>query len=269
MATLSHILRDPTAASGGDVGVVAAFIVPIVTMVSIPFASRRATTGWKSSALGRYGSYSRISISGRPLARHPDTACGSHCRERCGTSAGPNCRSQIFATAAGNCRAGRYRPASSPSCTTAVNQECGKVGPNCKLRTDELNTKVKELGELQKARGNTERLERAERESAEAQKGLDRLGPVPKVVDPTAARIAKVVGLIYDLGENGDLKVIEWFPSWIAVIAEVLTWGPRVSFMPEAQLAAAEMATAISRSRFAAVTAIPATLAPTSTPGTR
>jgi hypothetical protein len=111
----------------------------------------------------------------------------------------------------------------------AVTQECGKVGPNCRARQKELNDKIDDKAKLLPARANSEKLERYEREIKTAQDDLDALGPIPKAVDPWAERVAKVIGLIYDLGEHGDLKVIEWWPNWMAFIIEVIAmWGPRI-----------------------------------------
>jgi hypothetical protein len=111
----------------------------------------------------------------------------------------------------------------------AVRQECDKVGDNCRKRQDALTAKTDKRAELLAARTNTEKVEGYDTIIEGASKDLVDLGPIPTDVDPTAARIAKVASLIIDLGPRGDLKVIEWLPTFIAAMIELVAmWVPNL-----------------------------------------
>lgn len=107
--------------------------------------------------------------------------------------------------------------------TTARDQECGKVGDNCRKRVTELDEASADLGKVEERRGYTEQLEGwdAKIDAAEKEKGA--LGRVEDHADQGAARAA--VAINFTLGWAGahvtEAGVTEGWPIWLAIALEL------------------------------------------------
>lgn len=108
--------------------------------------------------------------------------------------------------------------------TQAGDQECGKVGDNCRARVSDLKTATEARTTVLANRAVFEKREGYEAEIRKAQAELDALGVIPEQVDPAAARIGAVLAKIpfLDMGDRPDLVVVEWWPTWVAVVFEVI-----------------------------------------------
>ena len=111
----------------------------------------------------------------------------------------------------------------------AVEQECGKVGDNCRARQAQLASRLDERAILGTDRAATieQELHRELLRSLRAQ--LDLLGPPPQNIDPQAARVAAILGRWFDLGP----QPIEWTAdaiiSFLAIFSELFALGmPRI-----------------------------------------
>ena len=71
-------------------------------------------------------------------------------------------------------------------------------------------------------RAATARAEKLDAELTKAQQELMALGPIPDLVDPAAARIGKAISKFVDLGDRPDLVVIDWWPTFVAVMIEAI-----------------------------------------------
>jgi hypothetical protein len=244
MPRVSHIWDDKGVVSWPAAGVVTALIVSIALMVAVPFAIKR-TSNW----LGKLGFLALgIVLASVNLSLAVDAA--GQWRDAVTTPAAltaaqvATLNSRI--TAANDAKAKLPQlPQTSAEEVTAANQavaiaqaavdkECVKVGDNCRARQKELNDKVADLAVVVRNRSNTKKIEDYDAEIRSATKELsDKYGlvpgDIPKGTDAAAQRVAKIIGLFYNLGERGDLTVVEWWPTWIAGIIELITeWGPLV-----------------------------------------
>src|SRR5581483_9838769 len=72
----------------------------------------------------------------------------------------------------------------------ARDQECGRVGDNCRARQAQLSARQAELQSLVSDRTLTEERERLDNNIRTYEQGLERLGPIPTTVDAQASRLA-------------------------------------------------------------------------------
>lgn len=109
-------------------------------------------------------------------------------------------------------------------------QECVKLGDNCRLlRIPELNVAIAARSKVLAARSITEQREAIERERAQAQADLDKLGDVPEHADKSASRLAKGLGHWIDLGSDPDETLIDWLINATAAVVELVGLaGPRM-----------------------------------------
>jgi hypothetical protein len=107
-----------------------------------------------------------------------------------------------------------------------ADKECVIVKDNCRARQADVRSAVEARSKVLAARSATEKREALDAEIAVAQGELDALGPVPKVVDPWSARLARLISLVRPTGADA---VAEWYPSFTAFIIEMIAmWLPRV-----------------------------------------
>src|SRR5262249_61926328 len=112
---------------------------------------------------------------------------------------------------------------------SARNQECGKVGPNCRQRVVELFDRQSELSKAHTNKALTEQAAALEAKIAGIEAEIRALGAIPSHADPGAARIAKVIGKVIDLGGEPEDVISDWWPTMLAAGAELLgMWGPRI-----------------------------------------
>ena len=106
--------------------------------------------------------------------------------------------------------------------------ECGKVGPNCRKRTDEAALAQEKLSGILEQRGLTETAEKLDGDLRAAQLELAGLGNIPKFADPTSEQIARMIS---PLVRSTDDDVSEWRPVLFAFCVELLALlGPSILF---------------------------------------
>jgi hypothetical protein len=104
----------------------------------------------------------------------------------------------------------------------AKDAECGKIGPNCRKRTDESTTAAEKLSQALGQRALTERAEKLDVEIAALERQLLELSPVPKHGDDTASKTARLIGPFVSIGSNADEEIAEWRPIAFAIGIELL-----------------------------------------------
>jgi hypothetical protein len=100
--------------------------------------------------------------------------------------------------------------------------ECRKRGNFCRDREADERAALAALSTAEANRANTVERERLEAELRTASAEKVALGPVPSVVDPGAARIGKVLAVFLNVGPRPDLVVVDWWPSFVAVVIEAI-----------------------------------------------
>src|SRR5262245_47615503 len=112
---------------------------------------------------------------------------------------------------------------------SARDQECSKVGPNCRQRVAELSEQQSELSKAYTNKALTEQAAALDAKIGALEAEIRALGAIPSHADPGAARIAKVIGKVIDLGDKPEDVISEWWPTMLAAGAELLgMWGPRI-----------------------------------------
>jgi hypothetical protein len=89
----------------------------------------------------------------------------------------------------------------------ARDAECSNVGPNCREGTNEAAAKAGKLSAVLGNRALTERAEALDGETAELERELRELGPVPLHSDDTAAKVARIVGAFVQVGKGIDAEL--------------------------------------------------------------
>jgi hypothetical protein len=108
---------------------------------------------------------------------------------------------------------------------TSREEECrkrGGRGDQCRDREKDEREALKALSTAEANRATTLERERLDAELKAASREKVELGPVPHEVDPAAARIGKVLASFFDLGPRPDLVVIDWWPTFVAVVIEAI-----------------------------------------------
>lgn len=104
----------------------------------------------------------------------------------------------------------------------ARDQECGRVGDNCRARQAQLSSRQAEFQSLVSDRAFTEERERLDHSIRTYEQGLEKLGPVPTTIDAQASRLAALIGAIPDRVADGLITVL-------ALAAEAFALGmPRI-----------------------------------------
>ncbi len=110
-----------------------------------------------------------------------------------------------------------------------VEQECGKVGENCRKRQDALAQAVKDRAPLMQLKATADQIDAAEK----ALKALDdekaALPPAPDNIDAAAYRLSKLLGKVVELGSNpveatADILIysVGGFAEMIALLGPVI-----------------------------------------------
>jgi hypothetical protein len=235
---VAHIWNEG-GASSSEIGIVAALIMSILVMAAIPFAVKSASN-WLEKlgylALGfmlaSFNFTLAVDTAGqwRDKITNPATVLATDAATFKNDKTVAEANRDKFAQLA---QATVAEVAAAEDdvklATQARDKECVKVGDNCRARVADLAAATKRRSDILAARYNTEMVEHYDKDAKEAKRKLTALGPIPEHNDPAAARIAEVIGLFYDLGKDPDLKVVKWWPTWIAVIIELIAmWGPPV-----------------------------------------
>ena len=113
---------------------------------------------------------------------------------------------------------------------TARNQECNKVGDNCRARVKELETANQKLADIEARRALTVRTEKFDAEIETADGQLRKAGYVPSHFDDAAARLAILIG-------KDEATVSEWFPVWLALAIEIWAALGAYCFLPRSRKA--------------------------------
>jgi hypothetical protein len=100
--------------------------------------------------------------------------------------------------------------------------ECRKRGNFCRDREADERAALAALSTAEANRANTVERERLDGELRTANAEKVALGPIPSEIDPGAAKIGKVVAAFVDLGPRPDLVVVDWWPSFVAVVIEAI-----------------------------------------------
>ena len=100
--------------------------------------------------------------------------------------------------------------------------ECRKRGPFCRDREADERVALAALSTAETNRANTDALAKFDEEIKAAEKEKLELGPIPNNVDPGAAKIGKLLAKFIDMGPRPDLVVIDWWPTFVAVMIEAI-----------------------------------------------
>lgn len=98
----------------------------------------------------------------------------------------------------------------------ARDQECGKVGDNCRKRVGELSDRELALARLQNSKSIGDHAAALDAKIAGIEGELRSMGPVPLATDPGAARLAAVT-----FGALTADQVGEWLPTALSRVAEI------------------------------------------------
>jgi hypothetical protein len=220
------------AANGTGVGITIALILSAVGMAAVPFAMKRATNPgfWLVCLLMGLGlatfNYSmavdlasrfRGAMSG-PAAANQLKAGALDSRIRAATAALERL-AQLPPTSAAMVAAAKT---AADSARVSREDECRRRGPFCREREADERAALSAVATAENNRANTVERERLTKELADATKEKVELGPVPTDVDPAATKIGKLLAKFLDMGDRPDLIVIEWWPSFVALIIEAI-----------------------------------------------
>jgi len=111
----------------------------------------------------------------------------------------------------------------------AVEQECRKVGDNCRKRQDALALAVKDRAPLLQLKATADQIDVAEKALKDLEDEKAVLPPAPQNVDAAAYRLSKQLGKIVDLGDNPveattDILIytISGFAEFIALLGPMI-----------------------------------------------
>lgn len=229
------------AASGTEAGITAALVMSALLMAATPFAMKKAPNVgfWAvclifGVGLATFNYTMAVDLAGKWRDQSTAPAALTAAKAKAlksriaGATAAMDRLAKLPHTTAAQVTAADDAVALA---TEARDQECGKVGRNCRARVAELKAVTETRAILLANRAVSEKRELYEAAIAKAQKELDALGVIPNQIDPAAARIGKAFDKLpfIDLGPRPDLVVIEWWPTWVAIIIEVIALlGPRI-----------------------------------------
>jgi hypothetical protein len=232
-------LFTSTAATSGDVAVVATLIMSSLIMAACPFAVRQARNLLEKVAFLVVGfglATFNFAMAHDTIGQLRDGAAAPVRQLQSQTAA---LKSRIASAEAVVKQVPRHPWTTTEmvaiareavaSAETARAQECGKVGDNCRLRVAEKGAAEKDLAAVEANRALTVRLENIERQRVAAQTALDNLGYVPESADKSASRLAKDVGRWVDLGDDPDAVLVDWLIKVTAGTIELIGLvGPRM-----------------------------------------
>src|SRR5262245_42651490 len=133
----------------------------------------------------------------------------------------------------------------------------GKAADLCRAREIELKLALAALARVTDARGLAEQRERLTAELSQLGRDLDGLGLVPGDADPTAAKVAAVLGLLVNLGDDPVKAVGAWLPVLTAAVIELLALiGPRLFLGAIGKLGPVQPATAPATSATTSATTL-------------
>lgn len=111
------------------------------------------------------------------------------------------------------------------SAEVARQQECGKVGDNCRKRVAELSERQTELGNLMAAKAATDLILSADAKIADIEAEIASLGTIPSHADPGSARMARLTSM-------SEATMSEMLPLIFAACFELLALvGPRIAMI--------------------------------------
>lgn len=100
--------------------------------------------------------------------------------------------------------------------------ECKAVGEKCRKRMDEAVAAQSNAVTVAAQFELTEKAASLDGQIATAKGELLRLGPIPKYVDATAAKVVRILGLILTMKPGADGEVSEWQPIYMVLAIEAM-----------------------------------------------
>jgi hypothetical protein len=223
------------AASGTEVGLTLALAMSAVGMAAVPFAMKKA---------GNVGFWLVCFVMGLGLATFNYTMAVELASKWRDHNTSPAAVKQLKSAALDSritqATAALERLPQVPHTTAAMvtaaklvagtaatwrEEECrkrGGRGDQCRDREKDEREALKALSTAEANRATTLERERLDAELKVASREKVELGPVPHEVDPAAARIGKVLATFFELGPRPDLVVIDWWPTFVAVVIEAI-----------------------------------------------
>jgi len=227
-------------AAGSDVAVVVMVTVSVLLMAAVPFAvSKARNIGWKSLfwAAGIALATLNYTLAVASVGKMRDFDAGP-LRELVHKHAGLD--SRIERARNSRTKLPQVRPmvdgamleASNQGVTVAqaaVEQECRKVGDNCRKRQDALALAVKDRAPLLQLKATADQIDVAEKALKDLEDEKAVLPPAPQNVDAAAYRLSKQLGKIVDLGDNpveatADILIytVSGFAEFIALLGPMI-----------------------------------------------
>jgi Poxvirus D5 protein-like len=234
---LSHMWASG-AADGGGVAIVMFQTVAVLVMAACPFAMAKTKSRgfWWGALLFGIGLAGINFLNALEVASHLRDATSDPRRTTISRAAtlrsdlgvAQNSRKQlshfIWTTDEGVAAA----KSAVASAEIARDQECGKIGENCRKRMADVSARQDELARAITKKALTDQATAINAKIAGIEKELSDLGTVPTHADPGAARLAKLLSLIVPM-ERPEDTVSEWWPIFLAGAVEALAMGgPRL-----------------------------------------
>lgn len=220
-------------ATGADVGIVALVLMAALLMAATPFAVVKARS---------FGGKLLYALFGIALAVVNYAMAVESVGNLRDSGAGP-ARDLVHKAAGLDSRIERARnsrkllPQAPPAVTAAMEkaaqgavdsveaarqQECGKVGDNCRIRVAEKAKAIDTQADLLARKATYDAATKLDSEIARLESERAALGPIPENIDPHAARLAKQVGRFVKLGDNPVQEVADAVISIVSAFAEVI-----------------------------------------------
>ena len=228
---LTHMWAEG-AASGTEVGITIALTLSAVGMTAVPFAMKKAGNlgFWLVCLLMGLGlatfNYSmavdlasrfRDSMSSPAAVKQLEAAALD--RRKTAATAALGQLPQLPHTTAAMVTAAQT---AADAATASKEEECRRRGLHCRDREADQRGALAALGTAEANRANTAERERLNRELADATKERVKLGHVSDEIDPGAAKIGKLLAKFVDMGPRPDLVVLDWWPTFVAIMIEAI-----------------------------------------------
>ena len=234
-----QVLFGPTPATPGEIAAIVTLVMTALLMAACPFAVKRAANtgeklvylviGLELATFNYTQAHDTIGklrdLSSEPARQLQKTAAGLNSRIARVTNSRKELP-QFTSTTPEMVKAAEDAVAAAE---TNRQQECGKVGDNCRIRVAEKTAAIEHHKTAVANRALTSRAETLDANKEAAQKELDALGVIPEHADKSASRLAKDIGKLVDLGPAPDETLIDWTIKFFAIIVEVIGLvGPRM-----------------------------------------
>lgn len=217
-------------ADGGTVAIVTLMVVSVLAMAACPFAVEKAAN-WAFALLFaifglglaslNFGNAVEVASHVRDLVRDPRKAT---------LATAATLERDLAEARKSRTQLSHFTPTTAEGVTAAQgavgtaiaarDQECGRVGENCRRRVAEVTDRQAELASATRNKALTDEATRLEGVIAGLQRRIAAFGPVPTHADPFAARIALIL-------RTTEETVSEWWPTFVAGMIEAVAMvGP-------------------------------------------